>query len=622
MACHDYCIINPMPVGTRSLLGLGLKYCLKKSRPTNRLDKTIEDFKNNSRRIAYFHKNPREPEEESTYNKDLYLKKSWEAPEASEEVEECLTNFERELCRRQVKYKRLTLSNLTLSQWKLTEQLNNNDYHIVIEADKNLGGCILDRAVYNTRAIKEHLGNTTVYQLLTKTQAHQRNHVLRYRVNVWLSKWQDHIALAERIFLRQAMQKYPDKLARFRMSLKAHKNPWKMRPIVCCSGTFINCLSRWLDHWLQKLKPLLPTYIKNSTQLLQWFEDLGVLPHNAYLFTADANSMYTNIDTDHAIKVISEWLDSLHHNKQLPANFPLEAVKEAMMLVMKNNIFEWGDLHFLQLLGTAMGTSAACMWATIYFAVHEMGTLIPKYGNRLPLFGRFIDDIIGVWIDDGNAIEWQNFKRDTDDFGILTWEFEELARSVNFLDLTIEIKNNKIVTKTFQKALNLYQYIGPLSCHQPKMMEGIIYSLMSNYRRQNTYTKDYHAMAIHLFDRHVARGWNRATMKDYILKADHRINLPQPVTNHTAADSSTQLLSNKERLFFHMEYHTNDIPKTQVRALYDHYCKSTFEGLGIKQFTVAYSRPPNIKDSVTKAKLHQAPGKEASKYYSGELSNE
>eukprot|EP00985_Skeletonema_marinoi_P025303 scaffold18465_cov175-Skeletonema_marinoi.AAC.2 len=35
----------------------------------------------------------------------------------------------------------------------------------------------------------------------------------------------------------------PDKLARFRMSLKAHKVPWKMRPIVCCAGTFMNCLS-------------------------------------------------------------------------------------------------------------------------------------------------------------------------------------------------------------------------------------------------------------------------------------------------------------------------------------------------------------------------------------------
>ena len=45
MACHDYCIINPMPVGTRYLLGLGLKYCLKKPRPTNRFDKTTQDFK-------------------------------------------------------------------------------------------------------------------------------------------------------------------------------------------------------------------------------------------------------------------------------------------------------------------------------------------------------------------------------------------------------------------------------------------------------------------------------------------------------------------------------------------------------------------------------------------------
>ena len=115
--------------------------------------------------------------------------------------------------------------------------------------------------------------------------------------------------------------------------------------------------------------------------------------------------MYTNIDTNHAIKVISEWLDSLHLNNQLPANFPLEAMKEAIMLVMENNIFEWDDLHFLQLLGTAMGTSAACMWAMIYFAVHEMGTLIPKYGSRLLLFGKFIDDIIGVWIHDGNLTE-------------------------------------------------------------------------------------------------------------------------------------------------------------------------------------------------------------------------
>jgi len=71
--------------------------------------------------------------------------------------------------------------------------------------------------------------------------------------------------------------------------------------------------------------------------------------------------MYTNIDTTHALHVICIWLDSI----DLPEGFPLEAVKEAMALVMRNNICEWGDLYFLHLLGTAMGTSAACMWAMI-----------------------------------------------------------------------------------------------------------------------------------------------------------------------------------------------------------------------------------------------------------------
>ena len=92
--------------------------------------------------------------------------------------------------------------------------------------------------------------------------------------------------------------------------------------------------------------------------------------------------MYTNIDTQHAIKVISDWLDTL----TLPEGFPLAAVKTAMELVMNNNIFIWGDSYFLQLLGTAMGTSAACMWATIYFAVHEMNDVIPKFDNKLLLF--------------------------------------------------------------------------------------------------------------------------------------------------------------------------------------------------------------------------------------------
>ena len=146
-------------------------------------------------------------------------------------------------------------------------------------------------------------------------------------------------------------------------------------------------------------------------------------------------------------------------------------------------------------------------------------------------------------------------------------------------------------------------------------MKGIIYGLMRNYKLQNTREDDYHQMAIKLLDRHVARGWNHATIKEYILSADSRLQSGTP-----SKSSETKSLTTKERLFLHLEYHPNDIPRAAIRDIYDRHCQQLFEeSLGIQQFTIAYSRPPNIHDTLTKAKLHQAKDKPASLYYSGEL---
>ena len=119
-----------------------------------------------------------------------------------------------------------------------------------------------------------------------------------------------------------------------------------MRPIVCCAGTFMNDWSKWLDYWLQQLKPNVPTYTKDSQQILDETRQLNLTP-NAKLFTCDAHSMYSNIDTDHAIEVLSWWLRDMYDKNLLPANFPLEAVIDAMTTIMKNNLFEFGDMYFV-----------------------------------------------------------------------------------------------------------------------------------------------------------------------------------------------------------------------------------------------------------------------------------
>jgi hypothetical protein len=272
----------------------------------------------------------------------------------------------------------------------------DNDKFIIVQGDKNLGPCILDRKYYIYRGIQEHLGNETNYRQVSKAWASARQRGLSYAFDQWLSKYRPReenepprpyvcISKAEKTFLRRAKAKAGDKLARFCQTAKVHKKPWKCRPIVCCVGTWMNTWSKWLNYWLQTLKPFVPTYVKDSQQVLDQTKNF-VLPPNARLFTCDANSMYNNIDTEHAIEVITWWLNDLNSNHRLSSNFPLEAILEAMKWIMRNNIFEFGDLYFLQLIGTAMGTSAAVMWATLYFAYREVHTLIPKYGHLLPYF--------------------------------------------------------------------------------------------------------------------------------------------------------------------------------------------------------------------------------------------
>jgi len=66
--------------------------------------------------------------------------------------------------------------------------------------------------------------------------------------------------------------------------------------------------------------------------------------------------------------------------------------------------------------------------------------------------------MFGIWIDNGNPTAWDNFKAETNNFGILTWEFEELATSVNFLDLTISIEKQNIYK-------NIPERLEPLPIH-------------------------------------------------------------------------------------------------------------------------------------------------------------
>ncbi|EJK65702.1 hypothetical protein THAOC_13415 [Thalassiosira oceanica] len=117
-----------------------------------------------------------------------------------------------------------------------------------------------------------------------------------------------------------------------------------------------------------------------------------------------------------------------------------------------------------------------------------------------------------------------------------------------------------------------------------------------------------------LLRRLVARGWDRTYIKSLIQSADSRLRSAEAQPSTTPNDRRP--LTNKERLFLHYEYHPGGMPRGEIRQIYQSTCGDLLESrLGIKQMTVAYSRPKNVRDVLVRAKLHQAPGREASTYF-------
>ena len=87
------------------------------------------------------------------------------------------------------------------------------------------------------------------------------------------------------------------------------------------------------------------------------------------IVTSNAKAMYININTDHAIEIIRLWFEL--HTAKLQANFPTDLILDSIERLMKFNVFTFGSSFFIQTNGTAMGTNAAYMYATIYYSYHK-----------------------------------------------------------------------------------------------------------------------------------------------------------------------------------------------------------------------------------------------------------
>ena len=154
---------------------------------------------------------------------------------------------------------------------------------------------------------------------------------------------------------------------------------------------------------------------------------------------------------------------------------------EATELIMRHNLFKFGDTFWRQIDGTAMGCPPGCSYATLYFAVHEI-KLLRIFCNFFRFYRRYIDDGFLIWRKHESPIinqqQWSKFKSTMNRFGKLKWTIEDPSDSVTFLDLTITIKDNRLSMNIHEKENNPYLYLPPSSAHTPGIIKGTIYGMI------------------------------------------------------------------------------------------------------------------------------------------------
>jgi len=156
-----------------------------------------------------------------------------------------------------------------------------------------------------------------------------------------------------------------------------------------------------------------------------------------------------------------------------------------------------------------MGTPAASAYATVTFGHFENSVLLHEFKNELLYYKRYIDDIIAIWLPP-NTLEseshtWANFKNKLNSWGSLNWKIEEPSKKTTFLDLEIQLQNNRVHFKTYQKDMNLYLYIPPSSAHTPSCFKGLIAGELRRYWLQNN-PADFQNILVNFITRLLAWG--------------------------------------------------------------------------------------------------------------------
>ena len=327
--------------------------------------------------------------------------------------------------------------NLTNSQIQDIKWFLKNKPFSVIQADKNIGLVIISNDLVDSLSIA-HLSDITTYTRLDTNPLTTATTELTQILNTLLTDKDLNIPL-HKLMVKNA------KLGKFRILAKLHKTKFGIRPIINNTNHITSQLCKLVDLIIQPILRNTSTYLKDSQHLLQKCVDLKIDSTNVFLYSMDFESLYTNIQKNYAVTIITEFMSQYLDQKYITS----AAFYIILSLIFDFNYFYYKKtnsekIYFKQINGLSMGCICGPSIASLFVYILEIKWLkIHK-----PIFyGRFIDDINLISKD---SIDEQDFKSY---FLNLKLNIVQ-SKIINFLDLEISFDS-------LTKKLNFSLYVKP-----------------------------------------------------------------------------------------------------------------------------------------------------------------
>ena len=265
----------------------------------------------------------------------------------------------------------------------------------------------------------------------------------------------------------------PPRIPVFYTLTKIHKPNPVGRPIISgCEGP-TERISSFVDHLLQPIAKMQKSYLKDTTDFLNFIEKTRVAK-DTILVSMDVTSLYTNIPQEEGIAIVCRAYETFYVNK-LP--IPTHFLRELLRLILKENSFDFNGKNYLQTHGTAMGTKMAVSFANIFMAKIETD-VINSSPHKPIIWKRYIDDIFSLWNINKEAISY--FTELANSFHPTIKFTSEISDSeITFLDTCVYKgdrfqKHSILDVRTHFKPTETFQYTYFNSCHPPGVRKGFI----------------------------------------------------------------------------------------------------------------------------------------------------